>query len=658
MEKKLGRHSTGAQGPSPGLKAKVTAAAVLLIAGTAIIIYSNTLSVPFVFDDLFVITNNPYTHSLSNLWPPGGARYLGYVTFALNYAGGGLHVAGYHIVNIAIHIINGILVYTLVLYIFMTPVMKGFLKGGDKAPALYIALLSALIFTVHPVNTQGVNYITQRFTSLATLFYLLSIVLFLKWRISEGKERRAAFYALSLLAAIAAQKTKEISFTLPFMIVFFEFVFFPAHGGFNCKKRALFLAPFLLCLLIIPLSLFGQALAGMVFGAGGTPGVGGGGGLSAAVPLDLKEIPLYNYLITQLRVVVTYLRLIILPVGQNLDYDYPVFQSFWNPAVFLSFLLNIVIISSGVYIFLRSRAGKNPYLLIISSGLFWFYTALAVEAVAPLRDVINEHRLYLPGIGIYTAFSAAVLYAFSRARERFHLKISTMAAAVIIACITVLPLAAAAYGRNMVWRDIIVLYEDIVQKSPGKARAHNNLGVEYAKRGALDRAVKEFRATLDLDPALRDTSKNLAKALMQEGLIDKAAEEYRRFLETSPGDIDARASLAEIYYKKGLLSAAATEYRMILAKNPGRIKARNNLANIFLLQGRLDRAVKEYGVVLSLKPDHVETLYNMAITLEKKGDTARAAAYYRRFIEVAPPEYSSAKEDAINKLNLLRIKNR
>jgi len=654
MEKKLGRHSTGAEGPSPGSEARVTAAAVILIAGFAAVVYSNTLTVPFVFDDLFVITNNPYTHSLSNLWPPGGARYLGYVTFALNYSAGGLSVAGYHIVNIAIHIVNGILVYTLVRYIFMTPVMKNFLKGRDKAPVLYIAVLSALIFTVHPINTQGVNYITQRFTSLATLFYLLSVVLYLKWRNSTGKER-AIFYALSLLAAVAAQKTKEISFTLPFMILFFEFVFFPATGeGVNLKKRLVFLAPFLLCLLIIPLSLFGPALVGMVFGAGGAAG-GKGGGLSAAVPLDLKEIPLYNYLITQLRVIITYLRLIFIPVGQNLDYDYPVFQSFWTPSILLSFLTHIVIISSGVYIFLRSRAKKNPYLLIIASGLFWFYTALAVEAVAPLRDVINEHRPYLPGIGIYTAFSAAVLYGLSRARERFHLKISTMAAAVIIASFTVLPLAAAAYGRNMVWRDIIVLYEDIVQKSPDKARAHNNLGVEYAKRGEFEKAIKEFRATLDLDTTLHDTIRNLAKALMQEGLIDKAAVEYRRFLKTSPGDIEARDSLAEIYYKKGLLGAAAREYRMILARRPGRIKTRNNLANIFLLQGRLDRAVKEYRVVLSMKPDHVETLYNMAITLEKKGDRAGAAAYYRRFIKSAPPEYNAAKEEAARKVRIFTL---
>ncbi|MFQ5442425.1 MAG: tetratricopeptide repeat protein [Thermodesulfobacteriota bacterium] len=655
METKARRNYNGAEGPPPGPRPAV---AFLLIAGLAVIVYSNTLTVPFVFDDLFVIINNPYIHDLGNLWPPVGARYVGHVTFALNYSAGGLGTAGYHLVNIAIHIVNGALVYTLVRYIFTTPLMREFLEGRDKEPVLYIALLSALIFTVHPVNTQGVNYITQRFTSLATLFYLLTIILYLKWRNSTGKDRRAAFYALSLLAAVAAQRTKEISFTLPFMIVFFEFVFFPAAGGFDFKKRVFRLAPFLLCLLIIPLSLFGPALAGMVFGAGGGAGASGGGaagGLAAAVPLDLKEIPHYNYLITQLRVVITYLRLIILPVAQNLDYDYPVFQSLWTPNLLLSLLAHIVIVSSAIYLFLRSRARKNPYLLIISTGLFWFYTALAVESIAPLVDVINEHRLYLPGIGIFISISTAVLYGFSRVREKISLKTSYAAAALIIACFTVLPLAAIAYGRNMVWRDIIVLYEDIVKKSPGKARAHNNLGAEYAKRGAFEKAIKEFRVTLALDATLHGTIKNLAKALMQKGLVDEAAGEYVRYLETTPGDIEARENLAEIYYKKGAFESAAEEYKMILVRRPGHIKARNNLANIFFLQGRLDKAVKEYRTVLSIKPDHVETLFNMAIALEKKGDRRGAAAYYRRFIEVAPPEYSSAKEGARNKLRVLQL---
>jgi len=634
-------------------KGRARVAAILLIVFAAILVYSNTLKSPFVLDDPFVIVNSPYVHALSNFRHPGGPRYVGYLTFALNYSLGGLNLPGYHLVNIAIHILNGILVYTLVQYIFMTPLVRNFTGAQEKSTVPYIALLSALIFTVHPVNTEAVTYIVQRFTSLATLFYLLTIVLYLKWKSRRGTGRAARFYVLSLLCAIAAQKTKEISFTLPFMLVFFDFAYFPCSGKGELKKRALYLAPFLFTLIIIPLSLFWTAIAGMIFHSGG-----GSGGLFTAIPPDLKEIPFYDYVITQLRVTITYFRLLAFPVGQNLDYEYPILQTFLAPEVLLSLLANIVILSSGIYLFLRSRAKKNPFLLIISSGIFWFYLALAVEFFIPLRDVINEHRLYLPGIGIFFAFSTAILYGFFQLRERFALKISFARAAVVISCIIVIPLAAATYARNMVWRDIIVLYEDVLQKSPGKARAHNNLGVEYAKRKFFEKAIKEFRATLKLDPSLYPTIKNIANALAEKGLVDEAVAEYQRFLETSPDDIDARERLAGIYLDKGYMKLAVREYMIMLANHPESIKAHNNLANIFFLQGWFDKAMREYSIVLSMDPGHVETLYNMALTLEQKGDMVGAVLYYRRFIDAATSEYAAEKETSANKVRAFMLENK
>lgn len=651
MEQKTSEHDAQSFGPMLW-RGKARVAAILLIVFSAILVYSNTLKSPFVLDDPFVIVNSPYVHALSNFRHPGGPRYVGYLTFALNYSIGGLNLLGYHLVNIVIHILNGILVYTFVQYIFMTPAVRNFTGVKEKSIAPYIALLSALIFTVHPVNTEGVTYIAQRFTSLAALFYLLSIVLYLKWKSRRGTGRATRFYVLSLLFAIAAQKTKEISFTLPFMLVFFEFAYFPFAGKGDLKKRVLYLAPFLFTLIIIPLSLFWTAIVGMIFHSGG------GSGLSAAISPDLKEIPFYDYVITQLRVTITYLRLLVFPVGQNLDYEYAVFRTFWTPAVVLSLLANIVIVSSGIYLFLRSRAKKNPFLLIISSGIFWFYLALAVEFFIPLRDVINEHRVYLPGIGIFFAFSTAILYGFFLLRARYAIKISFARAAVVIFCIIVIPLAAATYARNMVWRDIIVLYEDILQKSPGKSRAHNNLGVEYAKRGLLEKAIKEFRATLKLDSSRYPTIKNLANALAEKGLLDEAVPVYRRFLETTPDDIDARERLADIYFERGFVKLAVKEYRAILIIRPNSIKAHNNLANIFLLQGWPDKAMREYSIVLSMDSGNVETLYNMAITLERKGDMAGAVSYYRRFIDAATPEYAVERETSINKVRAFMLENR
>jgi protein O-mannosyl-transferase len=205
--------------------------AVLIIL-LGLMIYSNTFHVPFQFDDLPVIKQSaslPETFSLSAFLE--GNRSIGYLSFALNYAVHGLSVEGYHFVNIAIHLTNALLLYILVIVSFITPVLRDTVpKDRERA----IALVSSLLFVCHPVQTQAVTYIVQRFTSLAAMFYLLSLILYVKARTLS----RPAIYVLSLLCAVLAMKTKEIAFTLPFVIALYEAMFFRGAGW----KR--FLSPY------------------------------------------------------------------------------------------------------------------------------------------------------------------------------------------------------------------------------------------------------------------------------------------------------------------------------------------------------------------------------------------------------------------------------
>src|SRR3972149_9196458 len=220
----------------------------IIIAITTLVIYSNTFSVPFLFDDTPNITENHKIRFLSNFLSFSGTRYIGELSFALNYYFGELEVFGYHLVNIIIHITNGILVLWLVNLIFKTPGMRRAVISPQSGSL--IALTASLIFVSHPIQTQAVTYIVQRLASLATLFYLLSVVLFLKWRLSSGFGYRVALYVLSLFSIVLAMKTKEMSFTLPFIIILCEFVFFRDR-----LRRIYFLIPYLLTLLIIPLTI-------------------------------------------------------------------------------------------------------------------------------------------------------------------------------------------------------------------------------------------------------------------------------------------------------------------------------------------------------------------------------------------------------------------
>ena len=169
---------------------------IIIICLLGVIIYSNTFNVPFHFDDHSNIVENYTLRDLSNFWPPTGSRWFGFLTFVLNYHFGGLNTIGYHVVNLTIHILNAILVYWFVVLTFKTPFSKVSVVSvsvGNQPnqfnlptfqPFNYLPLFIALLFVSHPVQTQAVTYIVQRFTSLATFFYLLSLVMYIKFRLT------------------------------------------------------------------------------------------------------------------------------------------------------------------------------------------------------------------------------------------------------------------------------------------------------------------------------------------------------------------------------------------------------------------------------------------------------------------------------------------
>jgi hypothetical protein len=288
-------------------------------------------------------------------------------------------------------------------------------------------------------------------------------VLYIKWRLTSKKAgssfsgRSLLYYVASIASAVLAMKTKEIAFTLPVVIFLYEWMFFEGR----LKKRMLYLIPFFLTMLIIPLSLIGldTPLGDLI------------SDVSQATRVD-ERISRWDYLLTQFAVVVTYLRFVFLPINQNLDYDYPIYNTFLTPRVYLSFLLLLAVLGLGVYLLWRSRTGNRAYRLI-AFGIFWFFITLSVESsIIPLMNVIFEHRIYLPGVGFLTALTAGTFLLLTRFGQK-PLPAAGMAGFAIVISV----FSAAAYARNNVWRTETALWQDCVAKSPQKARPHNNLGL-------------------------------------------------------------------------------------------------------------------------------------------------------------------------------------
>ena len=231
---------------------------LFLLCAVGLIIYSNTFHVPFQCDEDYLIKNNPIVKDFNYFIEPSKARgldqygalqtrYVGFLTFALNYKFDGFDVAGYHAVNLSIHILNAFLVYFLVLLTFRTPFLT---RSRLTEKAGVAALFSALLFISHPVQTEAVTYIFQRLASLVTFFYLLSLTAYVKSRLSSGRTQRIGFFLLSVFSAIIAMKTKENAFTLPIMIALYEFFFLED----SLRRRIVRFIPLLLTMAIIPLA--------------------------------------------------------------------------------------------------------------------------------------------------------------------------------------------------------------------------------------------------------------------------------------------------------------------------------------------------------------------------------------------------------------------
>ena len=339
--------------------------------------------------------------------------------------------------------------------------------------------------------------------------------------------------------------------------------------------------PLLLTMLIIPMILTG--------GKGSLTDIRG---IDEATKIaSFSEISREDYFFTQFRVIVTYIRLLFIPINQNLDYDYPVYHSFLDLEVLLSFLFLVLLFGLGVYLYLRSRSTihHSPFtihcLRLASFGIFWFFITLSVESsIIPIRDVIFEHRVYLPSIGFFIALMSAIEITKERLKKRINI---TDKAFVSVLVLIVIILSITAYARNHVWKDKIRLWEDVVRKSPDKARPHNSLGVAYEEQGRLDEAFNEYQVALKLDP-------------------DHPLAYY---------------NLGNVYFAQGQYNEAVREYQTSLRLDPYNAPAHNNLGNSYLQLGRLDEAVREFQTALEIDPDFTKARFNLEFvySLERTG---------------------------------------
>jgi len=617
---------------SGNLKSRPIFVAILLLIFLGLILYSHVLNSPFVFDDYRSIVENEsirsVTESLRNI---SSNRYLPLLSFALNYAVSGLKPFGYHFINNLIHIINALLVYYLIILTFKTPFYRSQNDTIDTSQ-FFIAFSSAFVFIAHPIQTQAVNYVVQRSTLMATMFYLLSLVMYIKVRLDSGSQgarlfgsKSLVFYFVSLVSAILAMKSKEIAFTLPFMVVLCELCFFGKSLDLKSQtpnwKKFFYIFPLILTMLIIPLSLLD--IKGQV--------------VTIAQDIDIRsretvDISRADYLVTQFRVMMTYLRLLIFPVNQNFDYDYPVYHSFLNPQVFLSFLVLLSMFGIGVYLLYTSRfkspgvRNSSAKLRLIAFGIFWFFITLSVESsIIPIRDVIVEHRLYLPSIGLFIACASLIEYLLP------YIKVKAALMVIILVLLSI----GTCY-RNVIWKDPQTLWTDVIAKAPNNARAYNNLGVVFKKQGEFDKAIKQFEKSLKANRRYTDSYFNLGDVQYRLGNYENAVAYLKIALAGKPDQqlqLDILNKLGRTYSAMGQTDKAIETFEEAVKLFPSSVVLLNNLGVQYMKNDQIDSAIEVFEKAIKRR-EQAYLFNNLASAYAKNGDEEKSRLMSQKALEL------------------------
>lgn len=588
--------------------------AIILLAGISA--YANSFAVPMQFDDFTTIgaafTN--YSKGGFGLSSPDASRWVADLTFAFNRYIHGSQVGGYHFLNLYFHLSAALVVYGLLNLLIETCVS---ITSGDSQASFFARFVpfgAALLFVCHPIQTEAVTYIAQRYTSLAALFYLFSLYSYIRARRamvlypeSPLFPKRMSWWMVFAFSAILAMKSKQTSITLPVMAAMLEGTCF---RGYLLKKPA-FIILIIGLLIIVPIQEFyshnsdtSQSISQILQQASS----------------ETSTISRYSYFLTEQRVEMTYLRLLLFPVNQNLDYDYPLFTSIKAWPVFTSLILHLLLFGLALFHLVRPKRTSNnngltteTAMRLVGIGIVWFYLTLSIESsLIPIRDVIFEHRLYLPSVGFFIAVTSGVGWLASK---RKWLQRGAWCSIAMFALI----LTASTIIRNKVWSSEFSMWQDVLEKSPNKARVRSYAGLHFAKHMMLNEAVQ-----------------NLVRAVE----LDQANDRYRIYLNHTVAMIagfEKRSSNGRKYQTE-------TELVDPALIGPWLAVSFNNLGLAYEVLNNPDKAKSNYYNAIGENPDLDIAWYNLALLAAKNNNSEGYRQAYNKLALLNPELLRSLQE--------------
>ncbi|MCD6365049.1 MAG: tetratricopeptide repeat protein [Planctomycetes bacterium] len=608
-----------------GRKRLLHLGALVLLMAVGVGIYLNSLNGPFIYDDRFSIEKNDNIRHLWPLWKamsakveyPVAGRPLVSLTLAINYAIGGLDVRGYHIFNIAVHVLAGLVLFGVVRRTLLTEVLRR--RFGQIA--MPMALACALIWTVHPLLSECVNYITQRTESMMGLFYLLTM--YCAIRADRGARRRWWFVG-AVISCSLGMASKGVMVTAPLMVVLYDLTF----GGRPIKRtlrRRMWLYAALACTWII--------LVLLMYPSRRPTTVGFGLGVSAM-----------DYARGQCRVIVNYLRLAIWPHPLVLDYGHSLPVTTAEAAPYG--IVVLVLLSATVLAFFRRPA--------VGFAGAWFFLILGPTSsfVPIVTEVGADRRMYLPlaGLVVLAAAGGYVLLSWLLMRPPETSKASELAerievadrlarrVGVVLVLLIAVALAITTVRRNRDFRSQESIWRSAVKARPDNERAQCSLGAVLMVDGQYDEAIECFRRATRRNDYIK-ARYNLAQAFMKRGAasgrrsdLDEAEKNYKIVLEAKSDHVKALFNLGRIYKSEAKLDEAISLYRRAVKADPDAPEILYALGRALELKKQPVEAIKQYRKALRNKHDFANAHTRLGGLLAMQGKIEEAMRHFREAI--------------------------
>jgi tetratricopeptide (TPR) repeat protein len=633
--------------------------------------YHNSFTGAFLFDDDPAIVHSP---EIRQLWPFQGAtavppRALVTLTLAVNYALGGLELWGYHAVNLTIHLLA-----TLVLYGIMRPTLQSESFAGSSRTdwqsvlrgesACWLAFAIAVLWEVHPLQTESVTYLVQRAQSLQGLLYLLTLYCVLRGARAGAGQRW--WYAAAVLACALGMASKEDMCTAPLLVLVYDRIFLaPTWADVFRRRWALYLGLAATWLILAPSISLALGIGKVTSDEGRvtsnqsplatrhsslvTSSPTRHSSLATSSPVSagfaMEGVTPREYARSQPGVILHYLRLALWPNALCLDYGWPVARGA-SAVVWPGLLVGGLILCTAWGLW------RCPPLGFAGA---WFFLILApTSSIMPIADLAVERRMYLP---LAAVIALVVLGGYMGLHYVcFRLVLSRRAAmwlqGSVLVALTLL-LSWRTIERNDQYRDPIVIWSSVLALRPDNPRAYKNLAVAHTSRGiqlTLDgkvaEAEREFRTALDLKPGLSEAHINLGALLASQARVAEAEKHFQAALESNSRDPEAHYDLGLCLARQGKIEEGMRHFSIVVELKPDHAKAHYHLGASYAKLGKAPEAMSHLRTALRLNSANAAAHYCLAVCLASEGKKTEAMEEFRMAAHLNPqfriPDLSSA----------------